>query len=60
MTPKLKFISGAFTTIGLTLILLAVSGCGCGVAGQRCTTQWTYTQQAPNQWVVTQTQTYGP
>jgi hypothetical protein len=58
MTPTL--VSSVFTAIGLTLVLLTVSGCTtCGVGGQRCpTTTWTYTQQAPNQWVVTQTQAY--
>jgi hypothetical protein len=58
MTPK--FISSAFTVISLILVFVAVSGCvpACGVGGQRCTTTWTYTQQSPNQWVVTQTQGY--
>jgi hypothetical protein len=55
-----KFVPGVLTVIGLTLILFTVSACTtCGVAGQRCpTTTWTYTQQAPNQWVVTQSQAY--
>jgi hypothetical protein len=58
MTPKL--VSGALTAIWFALILVTASGCSpCGVGGQRCpTTTWTYTQQAPNQWVVTQTQGY--
>jgi hypothetical protein len=57
MTPK--FASGALTAIWLTLVLVTASGCtACGVAGQRCpTTTWTYTQHAPNQWVVTQSYT---
>jgi hypothetical protein len=55
-----KFVFSTLTAIGLTLIIFTVSGCTtCGVGGQRCpTTTWTYTQQAPNQWVVTQTQAY--
>jgi hypothetical protein len=55
-----RFVSGALTAISLTLVLVTASGCTtCGVAGQRCpTTTWTYTQQAPNVWVVTQS--YSP
>jgi hypothetical protein len=57
MTPKI--VSGALMVIWFTVVLVTVSGCGCGVAGQRCpTTTWTYTQQSPNVWVVTQS--YGP
>ena len=56
MTQKFSALAAMF----LTLAVVTVSGCtACGVAGQRCpTTTWTYTQQAPNQWVVTQTQGY--
>jgi hypothetical protein len=46
----MKFI---WLSLALLLIPGALTGCGCGVGGERCLTSYTFTQPAPGTWTAT-------